>query len=554
MLPQHAHKCSHIARKRGVYHYRRRLPLPWGGEVSISLRTRDFREAQWLAHRLDLLFPKMIRHMTDKPDIQTIIREYLRRALEDDMGYRLARPGLPLFGLDAADPVASDLEFVEAELQQSQREFTARRFDAQAPLIDELQATHNVPDELRNALAFGILGARVEMWRTIRKRTLGEFESFAGGAPQAASVAAETETGATQGPKLSEVLPAFLDQMTRDEGWRGQTLAQNSTTYRMFQEVCGDRPPQAYQRKDLTVFYDTLRGLPALYSKSRQWRGKALAEIVASTTGQEIERITMKTLKRHFSALGRLFTYLKKRGQYEGENPAHGFEFPMKGRKGPGRVMWEGEELRKLFTSPVWTGCLSESRRYTPGTRIIKDEKYWLPILGLYHGNRLEEFAQLLRSDIRQEEGVWYFDINDEEAKQLKNEQSRRRVPIHPKALSLGFMEYVEGAAPSPSDRVFPALAPSGKDKRYGATFTQWFTRYRKEIGVYRRGLDYHSFRHGVTTKLYAAGVEEYLIDELTGHEGGGISRSVYKAKGKTPIRGLYEAISKIQWDEVAFQ
>jgi hypothetical protein len=34
MLPQ----CSHIASKRGVFYYRRRLPLPYLGEIAVSLR------------------------------------------------------------------------------------------------------------------------------------------------------------------------------------------------------------------------------------------------------------------------------------------------------------------------------------------------------------------------------------------------------------------------------------------------------------------------------------------------------------------------------------
>jgi hypothetical protein len=71
--------------------------------------------------------------------------------------------------------------------------------------------------------------------------------------------------------------------MTKDEGWRGQTLAQNEATYHMFLECCGDRPPSQYQRKDLAKFYDLLRGLPALYSKSKEWSQLSLAEIVERT-------------------------------------------------------------------------------------------------------------------------------------------------------------------------------------------------------------------------------------------------------------------------------
>ena len=36
----------------------------------------------------------------------------------------------------------------------------------------------------------------------------------------------------------------------------------------------------SYQRKDLSRFYETLRGLPALYSKHAVWRNMPLVEIV----------------------------------------------------------------------------------------------------------------------------------------------------------------------------------------------------------------------------------------------------------------------------------
>ena len=107
------------------------------------------------------------------------------------------------------------------------------------------------------------------------------------------------------GPRLSEALRGFLEFMSEQGVWRGQTLAQNTATYEMFIECCGDRPVTRYERKDLAVFFDLLRGLPRLYSKSAEWKGLPLTEIVARTTGQDHERLSITTMKRHFSALGR---------------------------------------------------------------------------------------------------------------------------------------------------------------------------------------------------------------------------------------------------------
>lgn len=410
--------------------------------------------------------------------------------------------------------------------------------------------SHSVPPQHRDALAHGILRANVELWETIRRRTLGEFPPI--DTIQESSLTRPTpsdEPEVEAGPKLSDVLPSFIAFMSNEKGWRGQTLAQNQATYRMFIECCGDLPIQNYKRSDLTRFYDLLRALPALYAKRKAWRGKTLSSIVEETAESEIDRLSMKTVKRHFTALGRLFTYLKRRGEYEGENPAHGFEFPAAGRARNKRAMWEGDALRELFNSPIWSGCESARRRAMPGAQIIKDEKYWLPLLGLYHGNRLEEFCQLTRADVRMEDGICYLDINDEGVKQLKNEQSKRRVPLHPKIRALGFLDYVSGVAVNPTDPLFPQLRPGGPDQKLGYYFSKWWGLYRRAIGVYARGLDYHSFRGGVTTKLIAAGISREIRNELLGHEGTSTDERVY-FKG-LPLQLLYDAICTIEWPEV---
>jgi hypothetical protein len=190
-------------------------------------------------------------------------------------------------------------------------------------------------------------------------------------------------TAEPSGPLFSKALPAYVEHAVTDKGWRGQSRDQNETTFSMFQEVCGDLPVNAYTRRHLSDFYNTLRALPALYSKDKRWRGRPLGEVVEAAKDDPAPRLTMKTVKRHFSALGGFFIYAKRHGLITGENPAHGFGFPKKGRANSKRKMWEGEKLRKLFQSPVWTGC-HPFFRSQPGPKIIRDDRYWLPLLGLY--------------------------------------------------------------------------------------------------------------------------------------------------------------------------
>ncbi|HEV2679348.1 MAG TPA: site-specific integrase [Rhodanobacter sp.] len=517
----------------------------------VALRTGDYREAQHLCKLLDRIF---LRYASMHPphDLHAILRRELVLAIENDRQRHIATPyGMPVYAHDVddgVDPTAADLQQIDADIYGARQSLARRDTAGIEEWVDGVMSKHGLAPELRAELALGLAMVRVQRLERSRQHVISgvtaEIQPVAL-APPGLSVAPQ---GMPTGPKLSEVLPAFIEQMTKESGWRGQTLMQNKGTYRILMEVCGDLPVTAYRRSELAKTLDLFRGLPADYAKAKRWKGLPLAELVAKTKPEE-PRLAVKTLKRHFAALGSLFKHLIERGEYEGANPAHGFSFPEKMRAKMKRQMWDGERLRKLFASPVWTGCKTPRQRSTPGSLIIKDEKYWLPLLGLYHGNRLEEFAQLIGSDVRLDDDIWFLDINDDESKQIKNEQSKRRVPIHPTLLALGFLDYVQSIAPTPSDQLFPKLTPGGADGKRGHSFSKWWTRYRREIGVYEAGLDYHSFRHGVTTKLFAAEVAEVFVDELTGHEGKGTSRAVYTKE--MPLRKLFDAICRVEWPEV---
>lgn len=547
-LPQRSHKSRGLTRKRGLYYYRRRVPGKRGEEVVVSLRTRDFRQAEHLAEILDAQFRRRMDTVTAAVDLKRILRGYLQDCLEVDWEFRtIAKPGavyarMAPDDLDT-DPVDADYEEVSGWLSDARDALARREVRTVKDKVDHLMAEYRVPEEYRTALGMGILAANVELLERVQARVVGH--DWADSAPAVdPSPALSEEVGVT----FSEFAKDYVEFAVKEHAWKRQTKAQSEKTFALFQEWSGDRPLKGYTRRDTGAFFEMLRKLPAMYGKDKKWRGLTLKEIVEGSKEDQAERLSMKTIKRHFSALGGLFSHAVRLGHYDGANPAHGFDFPTKGRANAGRVMWEGESLRKLFASPVWTGCHPHFRTQA-GKEIIRDDKFWLPLLGLYQGNRLEEFAQLRREDIKQQDGIWFFDITDGDGRQLKNEQSKRHVPLHPQIEKLGFLEYVAKLPDDPKAMVFPELKPGGPDNKFGFYFSKWFTAYRRSIGLYQNKMDYHSFRHGVTTKLFAAGVQPTIVDELTGHEGKGTSASVYN-KG-APLKDLKEAISKVQWPEV---
>jgi integrase len=83
----------------------------------------------------------------------------------------------------------------------------------------------------------------------------------------------------------------------------------------------------------------------------------------------------------------------------------------------------------------------------------------WLPLLGLFTGARLGELCHPLVSDVQCAEGIDYINLTDEGDEQaIKTVGSRRRVPIHPELVRLGFLDYVKGRKAAKDERLFPLL------------------------------------------------------------------------------------------------
>jgi integrase len=138
------------------------------------------------------------------------------------------------------------------------------------------------------------------------------------------------------------------------------------------------------------------------------------------------------------------------------------------------------------------------------------------------------EIAQLLPSDIRQEEGVWVFDFieTDEESsdpKSLKTESSRRIVPVHSALLNLGLLDFVRRALGKGQTRLFPEIRPC-KRGMLSTQPSKFWQRYLKRLGVKERGLALHSFRHTLVDEVRRKGGSDAVLGTILGHAKGTIT------------------------------
>ncbi len=339
------------------------------------------------------------------------------------------------------------------------------------------------------------------------------------------------------------VADTFRQTQLRRKVWENQTALQARKTYALFAEIVGNRPLAEYVRGDAVAFKNLLQDLPADYGKAAKYREMATAKIVETTKDQDLPRLSPRTVQRHIAALSTLWESVIESGQI-GTNIFAGFKFAATKKANEQREMWPEDKLNALFATPVWAGCQSADRRSKPGNQVIKDEKFWLPLIAVFSGMRQEELCQLQLSDIRQEGGIWVFDVNSDSDRKVKTGESIRLVPIHSILIEAGFLRYVEGQRAADQELVFSQLKRGGADQRLGHNFSKWFTRYRREVGLYRPDMNFHSFRHSATTFMQWSGVLEQIIDKVTGHVRQGETARYTK---NFKIEQLRDAIEGIQ-------
>ena len=221
--------------------------------------------------------------------------------------------------------------------------------------------------------------------------------------------------------------------------------------------------------------------------------------------------------KKRLDRVGYLFRWAKTARLID-DDFHDAFKFPAKIPKNS-YLKFENSDLVALFESEAYR------------TQQFKtSSEYWLPLLALFTGARLNELCQLTASDIGLHDGVDTISIMDEDGKRLKNESSRRIVPIHAKLIKIGFLEYVSKIS---SGRIFPELSESkSKQGDFGKEGTRKFTDYRRSVGV---GTDtynvetkkwegankkvFHSFRSTLISALRKANVPKDRRTRLAGHQ-----------------------------------
>lgn len=559
-----------VIQRNRIFHFRRGIPLDLRSrfrrrEITCSLRTSELHLAGIRSRELYLAAESLFEESRHNPmltddQLAAIVQDYYNYVLEREGRFRLQSGPMP------PETRAMRAKFFHELAADTRNALGANDLFSVGLTTEAMLQKHGLAGRVdkveRTQVAQALMRGGIELAEAVRARYEGDF-SFeprdkllarkveamfappANSQPQAAEQAAREQVNESEpGALFTETAASFVIKQKQLRRWENQTASQNEKSYELFTAICGDRPLRKYVRKDAAKFKDVLERLPADYGKASRYNGKTPDEILAldAESGSQSERLSIRTVKRHFSALSALWDEAIPLG-VAADKIFSGFKFPQQRRAQDQRPMWTRADLARLFKTPLWAGCKSQGRRSTPGTQIIRDEKFWLPLIAIFSAARQEEICQLHAEDIREEEGVWVFDINAREPRKLKNRSAVRLVPIHDELIRLGFLRYVDEQRKAGNARIFPSLHGGGADDRLGHGFSKWFTRYRSDVELYEKGKDFHAFRHSATTFLHQGGAADSIVDRLTGHTTPGETARYTKSTNILQLKAAIEAI-----------
>ncbi len=351
----------------------------------------------------------------------------------------------------------------------------------------------------------------------------------------------------------SPVLSALFAERKAEAEQTGQWSAKLLNDYQawtdLFIELQGDRPVLEYRKTDARDFKNVLIELPSNRNKLPQTIGLTPREAVQAAKDHGLPTLSVSTVNK---ALGRLQGIWKWADKQLDEEVADIFG-PMKiadnNNARNQHDPFSKEQLQAIFNSPLYTGCKSRRFRTVPGdTDLSNTSWYWLPLLGLWTGARLNELCQLNVEDIDHEEGIHLIRVQESDEDQRVKFGKSRLVPIHPELVRLGFLRFVQAQRQAGHKRMFPELK-LGATGYYSDQASKDFNRYIDRIGVKTAKTSFHSFRHNFKDACRHAGVQPDINDILLGHKLPGMAGRY--GDGNVPLPVLSEAICKIRYREL---
>ncbi|MDR3410630.1 MAG: site-specific integrase [Formivibrio sp.] len=208
-------------------------------------------------------------------------------------------------------------------------------------------------------------------------------------------------------------------------------------------------------------------------------------------------------------------------------------------------------EIQIVFNSPIYTAD------HTPISSVQEGRgHFWLPILMAYTGARIEELCQLIAAQVDEHEGTHCLLIYPSRTR-IKNNHSRRFVPLHDELLKLGFADHVarlrkEHGSQAP---LFPGLKIKPSTGKVADAFSKWFDRHVVKLGIQKKVMTKlqteehlhacHSLRTTFINNMRSAegNYRKDLERLIVGHEGEDVHDQNYDGAAMAALKRLIDTV-----------
>lgn len=199
-------------------------------------------------------------------------------------------------------------------------------------------------------------------------------------------------------------------------------------------------------------------------------------------------------------------------------------------------------ELQTIFNSSIYT------QGFRP-KRFKGESAYWIPLLALYTASRLNEVGQLFTEDIAEEDGIHFIIIKPDEATgRTIKDGKKRRVPIHPDLIKMGFLKYVTTIRAKQHQQLFPELKVTRDKGKLADKWGDWWRSYvRIDLMITRKVSPTHGFRHTFTEHGRRCQMDYEARMRIEGHSMNTVGDRYY-GNALFPLEPLYEEIKKLNF------
>ena len=328
--------------------------------------------------------------------------------------------------------------------------------------------------------------------------------------------------------KISQAFVVYKDEQ-EVENWGVRTALQNEATITQLIELVGDIQVASVTKATAREY----KKLLLAYPKNRN-KGNRINQSINQLLSEGSETISHETVRNTIGRVSSFFNWLIKQG-YRDDNPFAGIAPKRTHSTRSERSSFTDDELKVLFGSDLYK------------EKQFKFEwQYWLPILGLYTGARIEELCQLKVNDFKFAENCHYIAIHGDGdvLNRVKTNCSIRDIPIHADLINMGVLDLTKGKS---LDSYIFDLKRVNTNLSHGPS--KWFGRYKSSLGFPSGSKVFHSFRHTFRDKLTFAGISSEYVSEMLGHEHLGETFGRYGSA--IPVKILSEQLNKVSFESI---